>query len=181
MSVSGLHHVDLGSGADPDPDADITVDLHHPNADHSFDVTNDWPLESNSCHTITAHHLLEHLTDLEHVFQEAERCLVPGGRFVVTVPLGWDADSDPDHVHQWTYDTPSIVVDEFTEDRYWDPDTRLTLDTRTLNTGWHGPHWSLNLVGELLERVWPRWTAHNCDQGELQAIYHLPPSEGDDV
>lgn len=177
MSVSGLHHLDLGSGANPDPDADVTVDLHHPDADQSFDVTDEWPLDDDSCHTITAHHLLEHIEDLEHVFQEAERCLVPGGRFVVTVPLGANARSDPDHVHHWTYETPEIVVGDYKPDRHWDPDTQLVLTDRTLHATNTGPLAFLNPLYHRLAKHYPLWASYNCDHGELQATYEVPTDE----
>lgn len=163
--------IDLGAGANPDPRATETVDLHHPNADHQFDVTKEWPFQDESIELITAHHLLEHLPDPGHVMHEASRCLEDAGVLEVTVPLGINADSDPDHVHQWTWDTPDIVVGDFDEERYWDTHVPLTLVHRDLDVALKGPLEPLTPVYQKLGEWWPRWACYNCDHGELRATY----------
>lgn len=70
-------------------DADITMDLEKP-----------WNINDNSVGVIRAYHLLEHLHDTIHFFNEASRVLVPGGILLIEVPStsGEGAFSDPTHV-----------------------------------------------------------------------------------
>lgn len=74
------------------------------------------PAESVSYDTAVCTEVLEHLYDPAHALAEIHRCLVPGGKLVVTVPnmLFWryrlellgggvpDAISDPRHLHVFT-------------------------------------------------------------------------------
>lgn len=171
MTAVSSRVVDLGAGANPDPRATETVDLHHPHADHEFDLTEEWPFEDASIEMFTAHHVFEHLPEPGHVMQEIARCLVDGGVLELTVPLGINADSDPDHTHQWTYDTPEIVVGDFKNERYWDTRVPLRLVHRDLDVQLKGPLGPLSPLYQKLSEWWPKWTAYNCDHGTLTATY----------
>ncbi len=69
-------------------DADIIVDLEGP-----------WPFANDSIGVIRAYHLLEHLEDPIHFFNEAFRVLAPGGFLLLEVPSvkGDGAFADPTH------------------------------------------------------------------------------------
>ncbi len=47
-----------------------------------------------------ASHVFEHIKDPDTIMQGIKRCLVPGGKILIAVPLGHNFD-DPDHVHHW--------------------------------------------------------------------------------
>jgi len=49
-----------------------------------MDVTEPWPFEGASCDCLVATLVLEHVEDLDHVFEEARRVLRPGGRFYIS-------------------------------------------------------------------------------------------------
>lgn len=75
-----------------------SVDLH--DADICADLEKPWPFEDNSVGVLRAYHVLEHLHNTIHFFNEAYRVLAPGGFLLIEVPStnGPGAWSDPTHV-----------------------------------------------------------------------------------
>lgn len=76
-----------------------TVDLL--DADVVMDLNEDWTnIETDSVGVIKAHHIIEHLKDPIHFFNEAYRVLAPGGFLLVEVPStdGMGAWCDPTHI-----------------------------------------------------------------------------------
>jgi predicted SAM-dependent methyltransferase len=74
--------------------------------DYVFDLNEKWPLDDNSCTSLIACHVLEHLSDFLHFHNEAHRVLKPGGTLYLETPsahgpidLIW---SDPTHVRPYT-------------------------------------------------------------------------------
>lgn len=138
-------------------------------ADVRCDLRGDWPLSGGSCEAVIATHVLEHLPDAGHFFDEAERVLAPGGRLEVTVPLGTDAAMDDGHVREWTWRSPEQWCLEAS--RPWDEPRAFVLSRRRVCGGLLGPE---RLLQPLVRRVAPsspRWFAHRCGYGELTAVY----------
>ena len=85
--------------------------LHHDQwnfdkIDFVFDLNKTWPLEDNSCISLIACHVVEHVKDFLHFHKEAHRVLKPGGTLYIETPsahgkidLVW---SDPTHVRPYT-------------------------------------------------------------------------------
>ncbi len=92
--------IDLGGGIDSPAgweacdrqNAPIVADLNEP-----------WPFEDNSVGAFRAHDVLEHLRSSIHAMNEAWRCLVHGGLYLIEVPStdGRGAFQDPTHVSFW--------------------------------------------------------------------------------
>ena len=97
----GLLKLDLGGGLFPYKDY-TTVDLRD-SADIKADLNNGIPVPDNSVGVIHAHHILEHLTDQQHIMSEIHRVLAPGGWVFIEVPStdGRGAFQDPTHVSYW--------------------------------------------------------------------------------
>lgn len=93
--------LDLGGRFDC-PDGYKSVDLL--DADIIMDLTGTWALEDNSVGVLRAYHILEHLPDTIHFFNEAYRVLAPGGFLLIEVPhyLGQGGVSDPTHIKFFT-------------------------------------------------------------------------------
>jgi len=91
-----LKMIDLGGRINP-KDGYTTVDVV--GADIDADLNYQWPFETSEIGVLRAHHVLEHLEDLIHVFNEAYRVLAPGGWFFVEFPsaVGKGAFRDPTH------------------------------------------------------------------------------------
>lgn len=89
--------IDLG-GRFGKPDGYKSVDLY--DADIIMDLNKPWEFEDNSVGVIRAYHILEHLPDTIHFFNEAYRVLAPGGFLLIEVPStnGMGAFSDPTHI-----------------------------------------------------------------------------------
>lgn len=139
--------VDLGAGENPDPRADVTVDVvAHPQIDiiHDLEET-PWPLDDRSADRIVAHQVLEHLAEPWHAFEEAARVLTDGGAFEIDVPLGIDARTDPTHAQEWTWETPAYFTRDPPYDYGWN--LPFTLLNREVDVWIDGP-WQR--VGELL-------------------------------
>lgn len=129
MGVSVL--VELGGGTNPNREADLVIDLHHPwGTTRRWDAT-DTPwlhdtdhgeLWTGSVDEVYASHFLEHIHSGQpriRVFNEAWRVLKPGGRFKMIHPLigytdpytgapcsnqiGWQPWADPTHVSYWWF------------------------------------------------------------------------------
>lgn len=106
------HNIDVVESVGPDE----VVDLN----------TTPWPWPDGSFTTIYAHHVFEHLSDIELTLRECARILRSGGRLVVTLPVGVNADADPDHTwgrngRPWTWQTPEFYCGA----RHWDVDVGL--------------------------------------------------------
>lgn len=93
----GLLCLDLG-GRFNCPEGYESVDLL--DADYIVDLTKEWPFEESSVGVLRAYHILEHLPDTIHFFNEAFRVLAPGGLLLIEVPSsnGKGAFSDPTHI-----------------------------------------------------------------------------------
>lgn len=92
-----LMRIDLGGRIGCPPDY-LSVDLH--SADIIEDLNRPWEeFEDNSVGVIRAYHILEHLDDPIHFFNEAYRVLAPGGFLLIEVPSvnGMGAFGDPTH------------------------------------------------------------------------------------
>lgn len=161
--------LDIGAGQNPDPRATETVDLHV-DADHQFDLDEEWPLDDNYALGITAHHVIEHL-DPHHVMREASRVLQPGGWLKITVPLGIAQRTDPTHEWYPTVESAEVLAGGFHEDRHWDPDVPLTLDGVTLDVGFLGPLTPLSPLLQACTYRWPVWAADKADRGEMRLHY----------
>jgi len=159
--------LDIGAGDDPDPRATETVDLHA-EADLVYNLDAEWPVDRASVDGIVANHVVEHL-DPEHVFAEAGRVLRDGGWFELTVPLGENARTDPDHTHEWTYGTPARF--DCAKCEHWDATTPFTLVATDVEAWLGGPLAPLSPAFNALSKVWPAWVAERCYAGELTARY----------
>lgn len=161
--------LDVGAGEDPDPRATETLDIQPP-ADHIADLETEWPVETASIDYIIATHVVEHLSDPVHFFQEAGRVLEADGKLEVTVPLGEDALTDHDHETVWRFCTP----EQFSRShrRAWDPEVPFELEGRRLRIWGMGPEtvWTSPLA-QLAAEMWPAWVAHRAPAGELTARY----------
>lgn len=92
-----LDCLDLG-GRFNCPKGYTSVDLQ--DADIVMDLSKPWTLEENSVGVLRAYHILEHLPNSIHFFNEAYRVLAPGGLLLIEVPSsnGLGAFSDPTHI-----------------------------------------------------------------------------------
>lgn len=88
--------LDLG-GRIACPEGYASVDLL--DADYIQDLNETWRFNDNSVGVLRAYHVLEHLEDTIHFFNEAFRVLAPGGFLLIEVPSvkGDGAFSDPTH------------------------------------------------------------------------------------
>jgi glycosyltransferase involved in cell wall biosynthesis len=86
------------------------------------DLNNDWPFKDNSVGAFRAHDALEHLRDSIHTMNEAWRCLVPGGVFMIEVPStdGRGAFQDPTHVSFWNINS-ILYYGRFNQRRFIQP------------------------------------------------------------
>lgn len=96
-----------------------------------------WPWPDESFTTIRAHHVFEHLSDVEAVLRECARILQPHGRLITRWPVGADAIADPDHKQVWTWRTPEFYCGK----RHWDTDVGLEVVDRTVDLWPAGPNW----------------------------------------
>jgi len=92
----GYYMLDLG-GRIATPPGYISVDLL--DAGIIADLNEPWPFDDNSVGVLRAYHVLEHLADPIHFFNEAYRVLAPGGFLLIEVPSaeGAGAFGDPTH------------------------------------------------------------------------------------
>lgn len=94
----GLLLLDLG-GRFNCPKGYKSVDLL--DADYIINLEEDWTgIEDNSVGVLRAYHVIEHLKDPIHFFNEAFRVLAPGGFLLIEVPSsnGMGGFSDPTHI-----------------------------------------------------------------------------------
>jgi SAM-dependent methyltransferase len=95
---NGLRKLDLGGRFNAWKGYE-TVDLL--DADIVMDLNEDWDdIPDNSVGVIKAYHIIEHLKDPIHFFNEAYRVLAPGGFLLIEVPStnGMGAWCDPTHI-----------------------------------------------------------------------------------
>lgn len=109
----GLIALDLG-GRFNCPEGYASVDLL--DAHHIADLTVTWPFEDDSVGVLRAYHILEHLPDTIHFFNEAFRVLAPGGLLLIEVPStnGKGAFSDPTHISFFN----DLSFEYFTNENY---------------------------------------------------------------
>lgn len=96
--LNDLKALDLG-GRFGSPEGYTSVDLL--DAEIVLDLEKPWDaIQDNSVGVLRASHVLEHLHDTIHFFNEAYRVLAPGGFLLIEVPSvsGTGAFSDPTHV-----------------------------------------------------------------------------------
>lgn len=163
-----LRILDVGAGDNPDPRATETVDIQ-PGADHVFDLSEEWPLADQSVNGIIARHVVEHLENPAHFFDEAGRVLIDGGNLEVSVPVGENAKTDLDHAHEWRHSTPEQFCRR--QQRAWDPETDFVLVDRDADVWLGGPLRPLSPLMQALSVPFPNWAVHRCYSGELTAAY----------
>ena len=107
----GLLCLDLG-GRFNCPNGYKSVDLL--DADIIMDLNSTWNIEDNSVGVIRAYHVLEHLSNPIHFFNEAYRVLSSGGVLLIEVPSARDyhAFADPTHKSFWTEFNFEYYTDE---------------------------------------------------------------------
>lgn len=105
--------VDLG-GRLNSPDRYVSVDLQ--DADIIADLNTVWPFEDGSIGVIRAYHVLEHLDDPIHFFNEAYRVLAPGGFLLIEVPSANGAGAFGDPTHKKFFNL--LTFEYFTNQQY---------------------------------------------------------------
>ena len=139
---NNLLTVDLG-GRFNCPKGYASVDLL--DADYIMDLEKQWSFAENSVGVIRAYHLLEHLEDPIHFFNEAYRVLAPGGFLIFEVPSmncvdGGGAIADPTHkkfynMHSFSYYTNENFA------RFIRPQYKGAFQVRRLiEYWWENPH-----------------------------------------
>lgn len=91
-----------------------TVDLL--DANYIQDLNQPWQFESDSVGVIRAYHVLEHLEDSIHFFNEAYRVLAPGGFLLIEVPSVNGAGAFGDPTHRLYFNL--LTFEYFTNQRY---------------------------------------------------------------
>ncbi|WP_227354335.1 methyltransferase domain-containing protein [Haladaptatus salinisoli] len=162
--------IDLGAGEKPDPRATETHDIRPSDVhNHQFDLEGEWPLDEASVRGLVVNHCFEHLEDPEHFFTEAGRVLADGGWLEVTIPLGENARTDPDHKQFWTYTTPEIYCRK--NRRPWDPETDFELVNRDIDVWFLPPLRRFSGLLQVIANGFPNFAVHRCGSGELTAQY----------
>lgn len=151
----GWHNVDYVPSVDPDEVVDLDK---YP-----------WPWGDGSFETIRGSHVFEHLEDVEAALRECERILEPGGRLIVTVPVGVDARADPDHNHEWTWRTPTFYCGA----RHWDTDVGLDVVDRRVDI------WSHRRPPRLARLITRYWTWKIRRYGAGAWCFSLPAMSGE--
>jgi predicted SAM-dependent methyltransferase len=129
--TSTLH---LGCGQNIKDNAHNVDKLDLTGVDETVDLSSyPWPWEDNSWSHIIAEHVFEHLPDMEETLRQCSRILKPGGILEVTMPVGQNVVADPDHEHQWIWDTPEYYCGK----RHWDTDVGLRVVDRSVSINTH--------------------------------------------
>lgn len=93
------------------------------------DVEERLPFDDETFDVVVAGELLEHVRDPQQLVDEARRILVPGGRFVGSVPnafrllnrlrflAGLPPERDPTHLHMFTADDVRTLLRDFVDVR----------------------------------------------------------------
>lgn len=112
--------VELGCG-DKKADGYVCIDKRPgDNVDIVHDLEEGVPFLDNSIDRIRACHVLEHLSDKDHIMKEVHRVLKPGGEFEFEVPStkGAGAFAHPDHKSFWNKESFYFwTQDNLIEDR----------------------------------------------------------------
>ena len=173
MSTVPVHErmvLDVGAGEDPHPEANATADIRDGVGDFTFDAgREEWPLETASVDKVIARHVVEHLEDPTHFFDEAARVLVAEGALEIHVPLGENAITDLDHKSEWKFNTPLQYCQH--RQRAWDPETKFVLGVRDVDVWLGGPLAPFSPLLQVAAVAWPAWAVHRCFAGELRAVY----------
>lgn len=111
----GWHNVDVNETVEVDQRIDLNQQT--------------WDVPSNTFRKILASHVFEHLDSIEHALRECHRVLVPEGSLVVHMPIGENLHADPDHQHEWRWQTPEYYCGS----RHWDVDTGFEVTNRGVN------------------------------------------------
>lgn len=148
-------NVDVNPGVDPDEVADLAAVP--------------WPWPDNSVTVIRAYHVLEHLPDIEAALRECARVLAPGGYLDTRWPMGMNARADPDHEHEWTWQTPLFYCGE----RHWDTDVGLEVVDRYVDLYCHRRP---SYLARAIERLWA-WQRRRYGPGEW--CFGLPCMSGE--
>lgn len=112
------------------------VDKHaavDPDVEHDLD-DRPWPFPDDEFQHVLFHHVIEHVDDPVATLRETVRVAAPGALVVTVTPLGADAVADPDHTHQWLWQTPEILVSD-----HWHGVDNLALTQRTVDVWVHWP------------------------------------------
>lgn len=160
--------VEIGAGETPDARADVTVDLRAV-CDVQATATR-LPMQDDSCEMLLAHHVIEHIDDLEPVIQEFRRVVKPNGIIEIRVPLGLNAANDYTHAHtDWTPEKLKSLANP----KPWQ--NGIGLDVVEINVhGWlFGPLRVFSPVFEWLSNHYPEWVAYRAGGGEIVATYRV--------
>lgn len=168
--------VNLGCGEDYRPGM-VNIDINDRyKADKYADLNDDWPIPSESTNLVLASHILEHLQDPQHFFDEAARILKDGGTLKVNLPLGINAFTDITHETVWTYDT-LLQFDQSWREKdgsyQFDPTVPFELQRRKIDLHIHGPFKFMSpLFRHLAKRNPGVWTSGvPMGSGELTGLY----------
>lgn len=130
----------IGLDLNPDSHADVLADL----------TKFPYPFAANRFDVVVCKQILEHLPDLESVFQEFFRILRPKGRVRVESPhfSCFYAYGDPTHRRAFSFLTP----EHFTKDgKFKIVNRRITFHKAFR---WCGIHWLANRFPVSYERFW---------------------------
>jgi len=96
-------NLNLGCGEDFSEEL-IGIDIHDYGQQHILDIeTAELPYDDNEITLIKADHIIEHLKDVKHIFNEAHRVLCKGGEFQIKVPNAmWQGAFMPVHFQHIT-------------------------------------------------------------------------------
>lgn len=159
----------LGCGEDSRDGAHNVDQLAHDGVDEVVDLDRaPWPWPDDTFSRIEAHHVFEHLTDMETALRESARVLAPGGVLCLTLPVGQNAWADPDHEHRWNWDTPEM----FCGARPWDADVGLEVIEKGATVGSHMPGTAGVAYGGLLRLLSLRY-------GPGRWLFDLPATSGE--
>lgn len=116
----------------------VNIDiLKFPEVDIVHDINKGIPLDSNSVSEIIAHHVLEHIPDTIHVFEEMYRVSKPNAIIKIKVPYfkSIGAFKDPTHVSFFTEKTFEYFNPE-SKDKLPDYKTKCSFRTDKLTYIW---------------------------------------------
>lgn len=113
----------IGAGPPPHPEEIVTVDVRtdievdHPGINIGTDI---WPFDDGSVERIIGEHVLEHIppNQLDHVFQEMDRVLAPGGSVLLEMPHSGSLSHATNPTH-YGNGTTSAVVKKFRGNDRW--------------------------------------------------------------
>lgn len=123
-SKSGIH-LDLGGGANPQPNF-VNIDVRDlPEVDIVHDLTvYPWPLPDECCNLVMASHLVEHINPADFGFvkfmNEVWRICKPGASFMIAAPYGFSPGfiQDPTHCNP-VNETTFAYFDPLNISRLW--------------------------------------------------------------